>query len=105
MIIKTLEQEQCDDCISRQAVLNKINKICFSKEKEWIDFRASWGNNGQRDLIIEFIESLPSVTPQLKIGYWIDTGSGQECSECGEIQYGYDNFRHFCANCGAKMEG
>ena len=41
---------------------------------------------------------------QPKTGHWIDTGSGQECSECGEIQYGYDNFRCFCPNCGAKME-
>lgn len=40
-----------------------------------------------------------------KQGEWIDTGSGQECSQCHEIQYGYDNFRHFCANCGAKMKG
>lgn len=37
-----------------------------------------------------------------KIGYWIDTGSGQECSKCGEIQYGYDSFRTYCANCGSK---
>ncbi len=36
-------------------------------------------------------------------GEWIDTGSGQECSVCHETQYGYDNFRHFCANCGADM--
>lgn len=105
LAIKVLRQEPCDDCISRQAVLDKINEVCFSKEKKWIDFRASWGSNGQRDLIIEFIESLPSVTPQLKISHWIDTGSGQECSECGEIQYGHDSFRYFCANCGARMEG
>lgn len=39
-----------------------------------------------------------------KQGEWIDTGSGQECNVCHEIQYGYDNFRHFCANCGAKMQ-
>lgn len=39
-----------------------------------------------------------------KTGYWIDTGSGQQCSECGEIQYGYDNYRRYCAYCGAKME-
>ena len=36
---------------------------------------------------------------------WIDTGSGQECNVCHEIQYGYDNFRHFCPNCGADMRG
>ena len=37
-----------------------------------------------------------------KTGHWIDTGSGQECSECGEIQHGYDNFRFYCAKCGSK---
>jgi len=36
-------------------------------------------------------------------GEWIDTGSGQECNKCHEIQYGYDSFRHFCPNCGASM--
>ena len=50
------------------------------------------------------IEALPPVTPTEKMGYWRDTGSGQECSKCGEIQYGYDNFRKYCANCGAKMQ-
>ncbi len=38
-----------------------------------------------------------------KKGEWIDTGSGQECSCCHEIQYGYDNHRNYCANCGAEM--
>ena len=36
-------------------------------------------------------------------GHWIDTGSGQECSVCGEFQPGYDNHRYYCQNCGAKM--
>lgn len=38
-------------------------------------------------------------------GRWRDTGSGQECSVCNEIQYGYDSGRFYCANCGAKMDG
>ena len=40
-----------------------------------------------------------------KRGEWRDTGSGQECSRCHEIQYGYDNYRNFCPNCGADMRG
>lgn len=48
------------------------------------------------------IKALENERPK---GEWIDTGSGQECNVCHEIQYGYDNFRHFCANCGAKMKG
>lgn len=38
-----------------------------------------------------------------RTGHWIDTGSGQECSECHEIQYGYDSNRKYCANCGFRM--
>jgi len=42
---------------------------------------------------------------KVRHGQWIDTGSGQECSVCGEVQYGYDSGRHYCPNCGAKMDG
>ncbi len=40
----------------------------------------------------------------VKHAKWIDTGSGQECSLCGEIQYGYDSHRYRCACCGARMD-
>lgn len=61
-----LEQEPCEDCISRKAVLDKIKEVCFSREQEWVDFRVSQGSNGQRDLIINFIKDLPSVQPKPK---------------------------------------
>ena len=75
------------------------------------------------EAILNAIDNAPTVLlPDFKAGYkqaiidgktnfsrpqgeWIDTGSGQECNVCHEIQYGYDNFRHFCANCGADMRG
>ena len=60
---KTLEQESCGDVISRQIVIDKIKEVCFSKEQKWINFRLSYGSNGQRDYIIKFIESLPCVKP------------------------------------------
>ena len=44
--------------------------------------------------------AIPSAEPT---GHWLDMGSGQECSKCGEVQHGYDNFRYFCPNCGEKM--
>ncbi len=52
----------------------------------------------------DVLKILENMKQEPKTGHWIDTGSGQKCSECGEIQYGYDNFRHFCANCGTKMD-
>lgn len=37
MAIKALEQEPCDDSVSRQVVLDKIKEVCFSREQEWVD--------------------------------------------------------------------
>jgi len=55
---------------------------------------------------LEDINSAPTIEAEpVRHGRWIDTGSGQECSICCEIQYGYDSQRHYCANCGAKMNG
>lgn len=65
-LLQLLEQEPCEDCISKKAVLDKINEICFSREQESVDFRVSQGSNGQRDLIINFIENLPSVQSKPK---------------------------------------
>jgi hypothetical protein len=54
----------------------------------------------------KYLRGLPAadVAPVVH-AYWRDTGSGQECSACKEIQYGYDTGRYFCANCGADMRG
>ena len=49
-------------------------------------------------------EAIEAVKAERK-GYWIDIGSGQKCSECEEIQYGYDSCRYYCPNCGADMRG
>lgn len=48
--------------------------------------------------------SLADDMMPVRYGEWIDTGSGQECSICHEFQPGYDNGRHYCPNCGAKMQ-
>lgn len=79
-------QEPCEDAISRQAALDAIFN---NAEKPGDAYRA--------------VRMLTPVTPKHRTGHWIDTGSGQMCSECGEIQCGYDNFRRFCASCGARM--
>lgn len=63
--------------------------------KAWNACNSYWLNT---------IENAPTVDA-ISQGEWIDTGSGQECNICREIQYGYDNFRRYCPNCGAKMKG
>ena len=52
---KTLKQEPCDDCISRQAVLDEMYR------------RKANGDA----ITAGFIRDLPPVTPQPKMGHWI----------------------------------
>ena len=56
MAIKTLQQAPCEDCISRQAVLDKA--VYTETEEGWSGMTVD----------VKDIESLPSVTPQQKIG-------------------------------------
>ena len=63
------------------------------------------GSDDMKRRLDDWVKTLPSadVVPVVH-AYWRDTGSGQECSACKEIQYGYDTGRHYCANCGAKID-
>lgn len=90
MAVEALEQEPCEDCISRQAVLNEM------------EIRRANG-----DMITAgFIKGLPPVTPQQKMGQWIEhfdeSGKWYECDQCHSDWGGPVNY---CPNCGAKMEG
>lgn len=105
--------------IDKQAVLNKINEVCFSKE--WLQFRVDNGSDGQRDFLINYIEQLPPVKPQPKVGHWISVNNGKriilkdgmttesvKCSECDTWLTASDEYAcngNYCPNCGAKMEG
>lgn len=82
-----------DDLISRQDAIEALCKSCCGA------FFAKAIQGCCDD--VKTLQSLPSAQP--KKGEWIDTGSGQECSVCREVQYGYDNYRNFCPNCGADM--
>ena len=87
MAIKALEQEPCDDCISRQAVLDMMQMRISGKE------------------LYKAIYDLPSVSPQQKMGQWIEhfdnTGKWYECDQCHTDWGGPVNY---CPYCGAKME-
>ena len=79
-----------DDTISRQAAYEVLTAYYHH------------ATDVQHAALHDALSKVPSAE---RHGHWIDTGSGQECSVCGEIQYGYDSGRHYCPNCGAKMEG
>ena len=61
MAIRALEQEPCEDAISRQAAIKAMNDI-EEEDKDWFpkDFDA--------ERAIEALKKLPSVTPQQKMG-------------------------------------
>lgn len=107
MMINALEQEPCEDAISRKALLNMYE--CLDE-----DSRVYSGQ------VVRDIKALPPVTPTRKKGKWIDTkeismnSRGQIvheviCSECNGISYfrGIDGKyigANLCSNCGAEME-
>ena len=92
---EALEQQPCEDCISRQAAID----ACLS------------GWNKDYKEIVEEIRTLPPVTPKPKMGRWIDDGQYAEghsehacrCSKCGYTYIGYTDEYKECQNCGAKM--
>ena len=107
MGIEALEQEPCEDCISRQAAIN----AAIEAADEW-----DGGGNRNREKIIEkALEQLPSVTAQPKIGYWewlqYDGNpkiGNWHCSECRTIvpripEVDNTPIYKWCPMCGAKM--
>ena len=100
---KALEQEPCGDAISRQAAIDAFGL----SEKT----RKYGGDHSGYDTMMlyeiqDILENLPPVTPQSKIGHWIDIGDSVECSECGHREkserFIFDDI-NFCAKCGVKM--
>lgn len=101
---RLLEQEPCEDCVSRKEVKEKMLKYGFKAPDM---------------TVTEFVEDeLPPVRPEEKVGYWIhkkySNGSCYECSECGGMAPNYDcdstyaEGKHptdYCPKCGAKMKG
>ena len=92
LAIKALDQESCEDCISRQAVLDVIEREEF-----------------KGDAISE-IEKLSSAIPQPKMGQWniyklSQGGIDEEWLECSECTWSnaLSIPRNYCPHCGAKM--
>jgi len=94
---QALEQQSCEDCVSRQAVIDTIT--------QWIKNRSieTFGS-----LRIK-LDNLPPVIPTRKQGEWDEWcgfpyGAYWKCSCCNElIKVRYP--MNFCPNCGADMRG
>ena len=97
--IKALEQQPCEDCISRQEAISAI-------QDKYYDHAVGID-------IVDIIAHLPSVTPTKPTGRWIEKedynlDTYYECSECGESfclidGTPTDNLYNYCPNCGSEM--
>lgn len=93
LAIKALEQEPCEDAISRQAV-DELSKELVHTTKDKADFLCNFW---------EGLKKLPPVTPQPKIGHWIHFAKSDDCSECRYSTGKYGSPSKYCPNCGAMM--
>lgn len=94
--IEVLEQEPCEDAVSRQAVLIELDKYLSG---------VSFDEKG----IDVVIKELPPVSPQPKMGQWIFVDKAKEHAHCSECDYGnvdlLDGRPHnYCPSCGTKMQ-
>lgn len=109
MAIKALEQQPCEDCISRQAVLDAMNTYdkfgytetgCFVREPE-----GDYVPYIHYDDVIKCIKNAQPVTPKEKTGHWIERKLPMmihdwKCDQCRMVT---NERTYYCPNCGARM--
>lgn len=92
-----VEQETCEDCIDREAVLKIYD--------EWF---ASCNIADKKESPKSKIKALPPVTPQQKTGHWIFVDKAKEHARCSKCGYGNvdlvdGRIHNYCEKCGTRM--
>lgn len=91
MAIEALELKSCDDCVSREAVLEIL---------------SNYGCTNREGLLFKDIQALPPVTSTRKKGKWIEVNTNMytcsNCSHCFTIVPEDNQIQqfNFCPNCG-----
>ena len=115
MAIKALEQEPCEDCISRDSAIKAMDYDIKSFEfksgvSRYMDDIAKLLNTIY-EIQVNNIKALPSVIPQeIKTGHWIKPKGKVkpfgddtiQCDMCGfftDVDCNYN----YCPNCGCRM--
>jgi len=101
---KVLEQEPCDDAISREGALMALTGEYTESPIEILS------------KAIKRINTLPPVKPEQKTGKWKKVTAENKdgsiswwyaCSECGvpcpKTDHGTDYFGNYCSDCGCRM--
>jgi len=93
------EKKPCEDAISRQTLQTELENCEVVNVRDENDNFIEYYN---ADTVDSILRNLPSVTPQPKIGHWInDDGDNAICSCCNRLNHLYGTY---CKHCGAKME-
>ena len=115
MAIKALEQQPCEDAISRQATINAIGDVpdhddgmvweALSHAQRDVALLPPVQPKPKTETITEFADRCRECGKQKK-GHWIKiTPSGiYMCSECEQnVLTGDIDAYHYCHHCGVKM--
>lgn len=97
MAIKALEQQPCEDAVSRE----QVEEITFQEPSYTDPYNILTE-------VREKVRALPSVYPERPKGKWITQAYSMRitCTNCEkEIWYSGRNDYKYCPSCGAEMEG
>jgi len=112
LAIKALDQEACEDAISRDELLKAIDtwdKFGCDADTKLVPYQDHYIPYIHYDDVVKYIKGMPSVTPKPKSGHWQKISADKysehaayyfRCSECGKDIIGEHNY---CANCGCRM--
>ena len=92
LAVKTLEQEPCEDAISRQAAQAKIKSICDEYRLSYEDGERKAATGGSAYALGHAFDDLPPVTPQPKTGH---------CKDC---KWWKDSDGMYRRGCGAESQ-
>ena len=111
--IEALEQQSCEDCISRADVEQTVedNILCYTHSDRPIDQDPDTDCHMAIRIALRMLRKdlrkLPPVTPQPKVGHWVDNHT--TCDKCGwqmiddVMESPNIVFFNYCPACGARM--
>lgn len=105
--IEVLEQEPCEDAISRSNALDAFGHgTTYTSEDLQRIIKALPSVNPQSYEELDFVQPHKkigvSLSSQPKTGHWITTPQGERCSNCLEEFRSLRNYS-YCPNCGCRM--
>lgn len=104
--IEALKQEPCEDAISREEALKRIDEYIDEYAETDIEgfHSEKWCAMQEARMVLE---KLPSTQPSRPHGEWIETEFGLKCSHCNLHTFMGRTERpiisDFCPNCGADI--